>query len=147
MDHPVGAGLQLADRVDFDPRVRLEFRGAQISSDGGLLVMPETDDALGLSDLASVALCDNRRGKDAAGSGAHPPSSRRLRDRRHRSRRKTLVQLAQSGDLGDRWQATRGMSVQNNFEVTKCSCYPSSFDLCFPSQLGCLFSFLGGHYS
>ena len=27
MDHPEGAGLQRADRVDFDPRVRLEFRG------------------------------------------------------------------------------------------------------------------------
>jgi hypothetical protein len=44
--------------------VRLEFRGAQISSDGGLLVMREMDDALGLSDLASAALCDNRRGKN-----------------------------------------------------------------------------------
>jgi hypothetical protein len=64
MDHPEGAGLRRADRVDFDPRVRLEFRGAQISSDGGLLVMREMDDALGLSDLASAALCDNRRGKN-----------------------------------------------------------------------------------
>ena len=64
MDHPEGAGSQRADRVDFDRRVRLEFRGAQISSDGGLLVMREMDDALGLSDLASAALCDNRRGKN-----------------------------------------------------------------------------------
>src|SRR5210317_1755966 len=64
MDHPEGAGLQRADRVDFDPRVRLEFRGAQLSSDGGLLVMRELDDALGLSNLASAALCDNRRGKN-----------------------------------------------------------------------------------
>ena len=55
MDHPEGAGLQRADRVDFDPRVRLEFRGTQLSSDGGLLVMRELDDALGLSDLASAA--------------------------------------------------------------------------------------------
>ena len=64
MDHPEGAGLQRADRVDFDPRVRLEFRGTQLSSDGGLLVMRELDDALGLSNLASVALCDNRPGKN-----------------------------------------------------------------------------------
>jgi hypothetical protein len=28
--------LQRADRVNFDPRVRLEFRGTQLSSDGGL---------------------------------------------------------------------------------------------------------------
>jgi hypothetical protein len=64
MDHPEGASSQRADRVDFDPRVRLEFRGTQLSSDGGLLVMRELDDALGLSGLASAALCDNRRGKN-----------------------------------------------------------------------------------
>ena len=51
MDHPEGAGYQRADRVDFDPRVRLEFCGTQLSSDGGLLVMRELDDALGLSRL------------------------------------------------------------------------------------------------
>ena len=64
MDHPEGIGYQRADRVDFDPRVRLEFRCALLSSDGGLLVMREMDDALGLSDLASTALCDSRRGKN-----------------------------------------------------------------------------------
>ena len=64
MDHPEGAGLQRADRVDFDRRVRVEFRGAQISSDDGLLVMRELDDALGLSDLAATALRDTRRGKN-----------------------------------------------------------------------------------
>jgi len=64
MDHPAGASLDRGDRVDFDRRVRLEFRGAQISSDGGLLVMRELDDALGLSGLASEALCDSRTGKN-----------------------------------------------------------------------------------
>ena len=64
MDHPEGAGLQRANRVDFGPRVRLEFKGTQLSSDGGLLVMRELDDTLGLSDLASAALRDTRRGKN-----------------------------------------------------------------------------------
>lgn len=64
MDHPKGAGSQRADRVDFDRRVRLEIRGAQISSNGGLLVMRELDDALGLSDLASASLRDNRIGRN-----------------------------------------------------------------------------------
>jgi len=41
MDHPEGAGLQRADRVDCDRRVRVEFRDAQISSSGGLLVARE----------------------------------------------------------------------------------------------------------
>ena len=64
MDPPEGAGSERGDRLDFDRRVRLEFRGAQLSSDGGLLVMRELDDALGLSGLASAALCDNRTGKN-----------------------------------------------------------------------------------
>jgi len=64
MEQPEGAGSERCDRVDFDCRVRLEFRGAQLGSDRGLLVMRELDDALGLSDLASSALNDNRRGKN-----------------------------------------------------------------------------------
>lgn len=64
MDHPKGADPERDDRVGFDRRVRLEFRGTQLSSDGGLLVMRELDDALGLSDLASAALRDSRRGKN-----------------------------------------------------------------------------------
>ena len=64
MDHPEGASSDRGDRVDFDRRVRLEFRGAQISSDGGLLVMRELDDAFGLSGLGSEALRDNRTGKN-----------------------------------------------------------------------------------
>ena len=64
MDHPEGASSERIDRVDFDRRVRLEFRGTQLSSDGGLLVMRELDDALGLSGLASAALRDSRKGKN-----------------------------------------------------------------------------------
>jgi len=64
MGHPEGASFERADRVDFDRRVRLEFCGTQLSSDGGLLVMRELDDALGLSGLASSALCDSRPGKN-----------------------------------------------------------------------------------
>jgi hypothetical protein len=64
MGHPEGAGSERGHRVDFDRRVQLEFRGTQLSLDGGLLVMRELDGALGLSDLASAALCDNRRRKN-----------------------------------------------------------------------------------
>lgn len=42
----------------------MQFLGAQISSDCGLLVMREFDDALGLSDLATAALGDSRTGKN-----------------------------------------------------------------------------------
>ena len=56
MDHAAGAGSQRANRVDFDRRVRLEFRGTQLSSNGGLLVMRALDDALGLKVLFGMAL-------------------------------------------------------------------------------------------
>jgi hypothetical protein len=77
MDHPEGAGLQRTDRLDFDPRVRLEFRGTQLSSDGGLLVMRELDDALGLSGLCGLirphsSVCptaDTARGEKRLSSG------------------------------------------------------------------------------
>jgi len=62
MAHPSGAGSRDDLRLDFDRRVRLEFRGSQLSSDGGLLIVRELDDALGLSDLASAALQDGRTG-------------------------------------------------------------------------------------
>src|SRR3546814_15733957 len=59
-----GGGLGRGDRVEFARRVRLDFRGAQISSDGGLLVMRELDDVLGLSKLASGAPRDSRTRKN-----------------------------------------------------------------------------------
>ena len=62
MAHPSGAGSRNDLRLDFDRRVRLEFRGAHLSSDGGLLIVRELDDALGLSDLAAGALTEHRTG-------------------------------------------------------------------------------------
>lgn len=58
MDHPEGTGFARDDRVDFDRRVRLDFRGTQLSSDGGLLAVRELDVALGLSELAAAVLRD-----------------------------------------------------------------------------------------
>lgn len=63
MEHPERAGLQWADRVDFDRRVHVELWGAQLSFDGGLLVMCELDSALGLSDLAAAACANTDAGR------------------------------------------------------------------------------------
>src|SRR5262249_24124174 len=55
-----GAGL----RLDFDRRVKLEFHGATVTSDAGLLAFRELDDALGLTVLAADLLHDPRTGKN-----------------------------------------------------------------------------------
>jgi Transposase DDE domain group 1 len=51
-------------RPTFDRRIKLEFHGARITSDGGLLAYRELDDALGLTDMAIERLLDGRRGRN-----------------------------------------------------------------------------------
>jgi hypothetical protein len=51
-------------RLNFDRSVKLAFRGSSISSDGGLLLHRELDDALGLTDLAAGLIADPRVGKN-----------------------------------------------------------------------------------
>ena len=51
-------------RVTFDRRIKLEFHGARITSDGGLLAYRELDDAFDLTTTAASALAEGRRGKN-----------------------------------------------------------------------------------
>src|SRR5918996_5817712 len=51
-------------RMMFDRRVRLEFRGATSTSDGGLLAARELDQALGLTRLAAGSLKERRTGRN-----------------------------------------------------------------------------------
>ena len=51
-------------RLQFDCSVKLAFRGSSISSDGGLLLHRELDDALGLMDMTAELIGDPRTGKN-----------------------------------------------------------------------------------
>ena len=48
----MGDGEKAPLRVQFNPKVCLEFHGATITSDAGLLPIRELDEALGLTDTA-----------------------------------------------------------------------------------------------
>ena len=52
-------------RVDFDGQIRLEFHGANVTSDAGLLAYRELDEALGLTkDVDELGICDPRTGQN-----------------------------------------------------------------------------------
>ncbi len=51
-------------RPQFDRRLRLEFHGAKVTSDAGLLAYRELDDALGLTEAAAAELHESRTGRN-----------------------------------------------------------------------------------
>ena len=58
----MGEGRKEALRVDFDRSVKVEFHGANVTSDAGLLAFRELDEALGLTDRVADVLVDPRTG-------------------------------------------------------------------------------------
>ena len=51
-------------RLQFDRSVKLVLRGSSISSDGGLLLHRELDDAVGLTDMSAGLFTDPRTGRN-----------------------------------------------------------------------------------
>ena len=51
-------------RVRFNQKLKVGFRGAQVTSDGGLVAVREMDEQLGLTKIAGEYLKDKRRGKN-----------------------------------------------------------------------------------
>ena len=51
-------------RLQCNPQIRLEFHGATITSDAGLLAFRELDDALDLTPIASDYLQESRSGRN-----------------------------------------------------------------------------------
>ena len=50
--------------AQFDGKLKLEFHGAKITSDAGLLAFRELDEAFRLTERASTVLSDPRHGKN-----------------------------------------------------------------------------------
>ena len=60
----MGDGEKAPLRLQFKPKIRLEFHGSTITSDAGLLAFREFDDALGLTEIAEDYLQDRRTGRN-----------------------------------------------------------------------------------
>src|SRR3989442_6670909 len=60
--HPVGDATSGPIRLSFNPQLRVEFRGATVTSDAGLLLPRELDERLGLNTLIERHLADPRIG-------------------------------------------------------------------------------------
>jgi hypothetical protein len=51
-------------QLSFNSSLKVDFQGSRVTSDGGLLLVRELDERLGLSELISEHLTDGRRGKN-----------------------------------------------------------------------------------
>ena len=60
----MGDGEKAPLRLQFNPKVRLEFRGAAMTSDSGLLAFRQLDDSLGLTHIAADYLQESRSGRN-----------------------------------------------------------------------------------
>ena len=60
----MGDGEKAPLRLQFNPKVRLEFHGSTITSDAGLLPIRELDEVLGLTEIAEDYLQESRAGRN-----------------------------------------------------------------------------------
>src|SRR5262245_29052151 len=62
--HPMGGAKSGPVRLWFNRQLRVEFHGATVTSDAGLLLARELDERLGLSTLIERHLADPRTGRN-----------------------------------------------------------------------------------
>ena len=63
-ENPAGESKNTGLKLQFDRHLRLEFRGAKVTTDAGLLAVRELDEALVLTEIAGEMIKDNRKGRN-----------------------------------------------------------------------------------
>src|ERR1035437_4042269 len=62
--HPVGEKQKQPFQLSFNASLKVDFQGSRVTSDGGLLLVRELDERLGLSALIAANVMDDRHGKN-----------------------------------------------------------------------------------
>src|ERR1700686_1833246 len=60
--HPVGENQNRPFQLSFNASLKVDFQGSRVTSDGGLLLIRELDERLGLEKLIEEQLSDSRQG-------------------------------------------------------------------------------------
>src|SRR5450759_85103 len=63
-ENPAGESKNTGLKLLFDRRLRLEFRGAKITTDAGLLAVRELEEMMGLTEMAADLIVERRTGKN-----------------------------------------------------------------------------------
>lgn len=63
-ENPAGESPDTGLKLHFDGHLRLQFRGAKVTSDAGLLAVRELDEMTGLTDMADQLIAEGRMGKN-----------------------------------------------------------------------------------
>ena len=58
-------------RVSFTDKLKVYFKGSEVTSDGGLIAVRELDEQLGLTAMAEEYLKDKRQGRNIQHGRAH----------------------------------------------------------------------------
>ena len=68
-------------QLSFNASLKVDFQGSRVTSDGGLILVRELDQRLGLGELIAQHLSDSRRGRNTPSTGRSVPPVR-LQSRR-----------------------------------------------------------------
>ena len=62
--HPVGEKQNRSFQLCFNGFLKVDFQGSRVTSDGGLILVRELDEHLGMNQLIEQHLTDSRGGKN-----------------------------------------------------------------------------------